>query len=319
MDWFSKAEGRTAVNQCGRAQLDSPGVYGKECLQIQLRSSLLAPTPRTTLSPSHTYFMSIQCSKYSMFPYSSCCSAYFDSTQPSVLEWLLYKGIKIATLNYWQTRHVLHLEQRVFQKFSSSIHLESSHCSALSSYTGSSCCTFSPNPDFTPILIQPWRDLSFQNISWYLTFCSSQDPWDERRTDSHLKSRLARFFLYLHRVHWGLHTKAEEGHQDFICMTQKGFSQPISWKNRSPLSLEGFYADSKVTKAKKEQAKNTTFLPGDDCPESTHEGSRWHAMNRCWIYKKVSRASTCKSNTFMVQIPFFSSPLNPTFHEMSMK
>lgn len=164
MDWFSKAEGRTAVNQCGRAQLDSPGVYGKERLQIQLRSSLLAPTPRNTLSPSHTYFMSIQCSKYSMFPYSSCCSAYFDSTQPSVLEWLLYKGIKIATLNYWQTRHVLHLEQRVFQKFSSSIHLESSHCSALSSCTGTSCCTFSPNPDFTPILIQPSRDLSFQNI-----------------------------------------------------------------------------------------------------------------------------------------------------------
>lgn len=143
--------------------------------------------------------------------------------------------------------------------------------------------TFSSNPavppDFTPILIQPWRDLSFQNISW------------SRAGDLPDFSPI----WSLPPVHWNLCTK--EGHQDFICMTQKDFSQPISKKNRSTLLLEDFYADSNVNNAKKEKAKKAILLPDDDCPESTHEGSRWHTTNRCWVYKKVSRASTCKSTT----------------------
>jgi len=57
-------------------------------------------------------------------------------------------------------------------------------------------------------------------------------------------------------------------------MTQKDISQSISQKSRSALLLEGFYADSKVNKVKKEPAKNATLLPGNDCPESGCQGSR---------------------------------------------
>lgn len=156
-------------------------------------------------------------------------------------------------------------DKKHFQKFSS-MHPAPSHCSAMSSCTGNSpgcsCCTISPHvaaaaQHFTPVLIQPCRGLSFQDISQHLTFCSSQDPWAEGRTDRHLKSRRpARFHPYQESLLCPL----GPAHQDCICITQKGSSQPVSRKTDQLFCLEVPMQTARQQKPKKNKPKKQPFF-----------------------------------------------------------
>lgn len=69
-------------------------------------------------------------------------------------------------------------------------------------------------------------------------------------------------------------------------MTQKDFSQLISWKKPSALLLEGFYAERKVTKAKKSNKPKMLPFFQVIIAQKVHMKAADDTRNRCWIYRK---------------------------------
>lgn len=133
-------------------------------MQIQLCSSLLALTPTNALSPSHTPFMLMQCSKYSRFTYLSTL-LWFSFWPEMCFRKAAGKGIRSALCT--TDSQDLCLGQTTFQKFPSSIPLVFPQCSSLPSLHGEkkprrfmlhlqsqSCCFTRFHPNYNSIMVR---------------------------------------------------------------------------------------------------------------------------------------------------------------------